>query len=311
MENSLNQLVIDQRIEHYRSLGEIQDFGDMLADSVSAERVAKELSENGHAYYNNALVARNALIRRELEEKGLFVSARHAYATETCEKVLQLFRRTVFVWSQDGKKYANVHKDIHEFDTLAKKYIVDLYSPSELSDIEEVKKLLDHVYLTMHEEFHTMETVRSCANFYHTRPAAGKHPFVYAGCIDYIRDIIAYAHDAGTNEMYFQNAAQNLKQYRETLDPVKEASEDFKMFISLCGKTSTELRHDIRETLAQYITIMIQTSDMQAKASKNDVEGEMTKFMQGTGYTLKDLGYDVHQIYNNNMDSVMFKQSGS
>jgi len=310
MENSLSQLVVDQHIERYRAQPDIHDFFDIFGDTISQERITKELTENAHVYYNNATLARNSLIKRELQEKNLYVNARNAYAHETCDKVLLHFRKTVFIWSQGGKKYADPFKGIHEYDELPQKYINELYNLDVVTDLEELRGLLDAVNTKIHEEFQAYETVRACAYFYRRKPVIGKHPAIHNGCLNYIVDLLQYTRDAGINEIYFQSAAQNLRQYREMLDPEKETPEDFKILLSLCTKTSSEVRNDIREALVQYITVIALFQDMQAKTTKADAVKVIEDFIKETGYKLEELGYSVEPLYKNSLDHIMFKKSG-
>ncbi len=81
----INSLVVDKRMSDYRDQKELQYFWDLFAICISEERVEKELSENNSKYYGNKVNARNTIIRKELEEKTLFTTARAEYAKITCE----------------------------------------------------------------------------------------------------------------------------------------------------------------------------------------------------------------------------------
>ena len=150
MENTaltINSLMVDKRMTDYRDDKELHTFWDLFALCISHERVEKELAENTNKYYGNKVEARNTLIRKELEEKSLFVSARAEYAKVTCEKILLSFRTLVFSWSTGGKNFATGEGTIERYKKLPIMYLSDLYNHDKVSDIEELSELVDSVIL--------------------------------------------------------------------------------------------------------------------------------------------------------------------
>lgn len=77
---------------------------------VSHERVEKEMARNHSKYYGNKIEARNALVKKELEEKWFFINARAEYAKITCDKILSFFG----TWCFPGQKVAKISHSANE-----------------------------------------------------------------------------------------------------------------------------------------------------------------------------------------------------
>lgn len=263
----LNNLLIDKKMQHYRDSKELQNFWDVFDDYASVERIERELSENAGKYYWNKISARNALIRRDLENAALFSTARDAYAEITCEKILQFFRVSVFSWSTGGKNYAKTG-DTNSFTRIPITHLEELYNHDSSLEIEALSELVDGVIVKIVEEFRSFEAVRSCYNFYNQRPAFGKNPPIFRDCLEYIVVIARHAREAGTNESYFQNAGAQIRQYREMLDPEKNVPEEYKLFLTSSDKPASQIRHDIEETLTQYVRTLVAFSQCRKKEQK-------------------------------------------
>lgn len=307
---TINSLLVDKRMADYRDQKELHYFWDLFAMAISSERVEKELAENNSRYYGNKIEARNTIIRKELEEKTLFISARAEYAKITCEKILLLFRTMVFSWSGGGKAFSQGEGSIERYKKLPVIYLSDLFAMDNIRDVEELSELIDGVINKVIEEFHSFEVVRACANFYHNRPNIGKNVPIYNGSLSTIVELATYLRESTNNETFFQNAANHIKQYREMLDPIKEQTEDFKIFIGASDKSTSQIRHDVEDTLGQYLKTLMQFTQMQTKASKEEVKNDLNTFLHGTEYTIDTLGLEVNPIYKSTMDKLMFKKSG-
>lgn len=306
----INSLLVDKRMADYRDQKELHYFWDLFAMAVSPERVEKELAENNSRYYGNKVEARNTIIRKELEEKTLFASARAEYAKTTCEKILLSFRSIVFSWSTGGKSFAQGEGSIERHKHLPVTYLSDLYSQDNLRDIEELSELIDNVVNKMEEEFHSFEAVRACSFFYHNRPNIGKNVAIYRDCMSYIVELTKHLKEADTNETYFQNAGGHVRQYREMLDPIKETPEDFKIFIGTADKSTSQIRHDVGDTIGQYVATLIKFTQIQTRATKDEVKNDINTFLSETGYTLDKLNLEIAPIYKTTLDKLMFKKSG-
>lgn len=307
---AINSLMVDKRMSDYRDQKELHYFWDLFAMCISEERVEKELAENNSKYYGNKANARNTLIRKELEEKWLFVSGRAEYAKITCEKILLFFRTMVFSWSEGGKNFAQGEGNIERYKHLAVIYLTDLYSQDNLHDIEELSELVDGVINKIIDEFHAFEAVRACAMFYHNRPSIGKNIPIYRDCMTYIANLSTYIKESGVNETYFQNAAGRIKQYRDMLDPIKETPEDFKIFITSADKSTSQIRHDMEDSIKQYLGTLLQFTQIQTRTTKDEVKNDLDTFLRETGYTVEKLSYEISPIYKTTMDKLMFKKSG-
>lgn len=313
MENNvltINSLMVDKRMTDYRDEKELHTFWDLFALCISHERVDKELAENTNKYYGNKVEARNTLIRKELEEKGLFISARAEYAKATCDKILLSFRTLVFSWSTGGKSFAAGEGTIDRYKKLPIMYLSDLYNHDKITDVEELSELADSVIIKIIEEYHSFEAIRSCATFYRNRPNIGKNIPIYRDAIGYVTKLAEHVREAGINETYFQNAGSHIKQYRDMLDPMKETPEDFKIFIGSGDKSTSQIRHDVEETLVQYIKTLIQFTQIQTKATKDEVKNDIDGFLAETQYNIHKLGYEVSPVYKTTLDKLMFKKSG-
>jgi hypothetical protein len=305
----VNNLVLDKKMQDYRNSKELQYFWDVLSDCISDARIDKELGDNAGKYYGNRIAARNALIRRDLEEAKLFASTRDAYAKVTCEKILQFFRTSIFSWSTGGKNYAN-GGDIEAFKHMPVAHLEELYNHENITEMENLSELIDDVVVKIIEEFKSFEAVRSCFIFYSHRPAFAKNPPIFRDCLEYIVQISRHAREAGANESYFQNAGAHIRQYRDMLDPEKNIGEDYKLFLSSSDKSTSQICHDIEETLSQYLQTLITFTQMQKKEKKEDIKLDLTSFLSDTGYTLETLHKEIVPTYKNGMDKVMFKRSG-
>lgn len=260
----INNLVIDKKMQEYRDSKELHYFWDILSDCVSEERVNRELGDNAGKYYGNKIGARNTLIRRDLEDAKLYIAARDSYAKITCEKILQFFRVSLFSWSTGGKNYAT-GGDIESFKHMPVAHLEELYNHENIVEMEALSELIDEVIVKIVEEFRSFETVRSCFNFYNHRPAFGKNSPIFRDCLEHVVAIARHARDAGTNESYFQNAGAQIRQYREMLDPEKSVPEDYRLFLASSDKSTSQIRHDIEETLTQYIRTLVSFEQMQKK----------------------------------------------
>lgn len=184
----INNLVIDKKMQEYRDSKELRYFWDLFDDTISTERIERELADNTTKYYGNKVSARNSLIRRELVEAKLFIVARDAYTKITCEKILQFFRTSVFSWSTGGKNYAN-GGTIDTFKNIPITHLEELYDHDNLAEVEILSELIDEIIGKMIDEFRTFESVRACSEFYAHRPAFGKNSPIFRDCLEYIATI--------------------------------------------------------------------------------------------------------------------------
>jgi hypothetical protein len=305
----INNLVIDKKMQEYRDSKELQYFWDILSDCVSEERISIELSENAGKYYGNKTLARNKLIRQDLETAKLFATARDSYAKITCEKILQFFRISIFSWSTGGKNYAN-GGDIESFKRMPIAHLAELYNHDNVLEMEALSELVDEIIVKIMDEFKNFEAVRSCFIFYNHRPAFGKNPPIYRDCLEYVNSIARHARFADKNESYFQNAGAQIRQYREMLDPEKSVPEDYKLFLTSSDKSTSQIRHDIEETLTQYIRTLVSFEQMQKRGTKNEIKQDLEIFLSETGYTLETLRIEIAPTYKTTMDKIIFKRSG-
>ena len=306
----INSLMVDKRMTDYRDQKELHYFWDLFVMCISAERIEKELAENNSKYYGNKVEARNTLIRKEMEEKGLFTPARAEYAKITCEKILGLFRTMVFSWSGGGKNFAHGEGSIERYKHLPVIYLSDLYAENNIHDIEELSELIDSTINKIIDEFRAFEAVRACAYFYHNRPNIGKNVPVYRDCMSYVADLAKHVRESLTNETYFQNAGSRIKQYRDMLDPIKETPEDFKIFISSGDKTTSQVRHDLEDTIVQYMKTLVQFTQIQTRGTKEEVRNDLDTVLRDTEYTVDKLSFEITPIYKGALDKLMFKKSG-
>jgi len=306
---TINNLVLDKKMQDYRDSKELHYFWDVFGDCISDARIEKELADNVGKYYGNRVTARNAIIKRDLEETKLFTNARDAYAKVTCDKILQFFRMSVFSWSTGGKNYAE-GGDVEAFKRMPVAHLEELYNHENIGEMEALSELIDDVVVKIIEEFRSFETVRSCFIFYTHRPAFGKNPPIYRDCLEHVARIAEHVREAGTNESYFQNAGAQIKQYRDMLDPEKTLPEDYRLFLASSDKSTSQIQHDIEETLSQYLHTLIAFAQMQKKEKKEDIKLDLNGFLGNTRYTLETLHIDIVPTYKNAMDKVMFKRSG-
>ncbi len=306
---TINNLVIDKKMQEYRDSKELHYFWDIFSDCVSGERIDKELADNAGKYYGNRIGARNTLIRHDLDESKLFTSARDTYAKVTCDKILQFFRISVFSWSTGGKAYAN-HGSIESFKHMPTAHLEELYAHENIVEIEALSELIDDVVVKIIEEFKSFEAVRACFNFYNHRPAFGKNPPIFRDCLEHVVTLARHTRDAGVNESYFQNAGAHIRQYRDMLDPEKNVPEDYRLFLASSDKVTSQLRHDIEETLAQYLHTLVAFAQMQKKSTKDELKVDLNSFLADTGYTVETLHFEIAPTYKGTMDRIMFKHSG-
>jgi hypothetical protein len=306
---AINSLVVDKKIQEYRDSKELHYFWDIFSDCISGARIDKELADNAGKYYGNRIGARNALIRHDLDEAKLFTSARDTYAKVTCDKILQFFRISVFSWSTGWKNYAN-GGEIETFKHMPVAHLEELYVHENIAEMEALSELIDDVVVKIIEEFKSFEAVRSCFMFYNHRPTFGKNPPIFRDCLEYIVKIAAHTREAGINESYFQNAGAHARQYRDMLDPEKNIPEDYHMFLSSSDKSASQVRHDIEETLSQYLHTLVSFDQMQKKATKDELKTDLHTFLGDTWYTLENLHMEIIPTYKNTMDKIMFKRSG-
>lgn len=306
---TINSLVIDKKMQQYRDSKELHYFWDLFSDCVSGERIEKELADNAGKYYGNRIGARNTLIRHDLDEVKLFPTARDTYSKVTCEKILQFFRTSVFSWSTGGKSYSN-GGNIESFKHMPTAHLEELYNHDDALEMESLSELIDDVVVKIIDEFKSFEAVRACFMFYGHRPAFGKNPPVFRDCLEHVAKIARHAHDAGTNESYFQNAGAHIRQYRDMLDPEKTVPEDYRIFLTSSDKATSQIRHDIEETLVQYMHTLVSFSQMQKKGTKDELKLDLNGFLGDTGYTLESLHLEVSPTYKTTMDKIMFKRSG-
>lgn len=306
---TINSLVVDKKIQEYRDSKELHYFWDIFSDCISGERIDKELSDNAGKYYGNRIGARNTLIRHDLEEAKLFTSARDSYAKVTCDKILQFFRTSVFSWSTGGKEYANAGS-IESFKHMPTAHLEELYAHENIAEMEALSELIDDTVVKIIEEFKSFEAVRACFNFYNHRPAFGKNPPIFRDCLEHVVTLARYTKEAGVNESYFQNAGAHVRQYRDMLDPQKDVPEDYRLFLASSDKAASQIRHDIEETLSQYLKTLVSFAQMQKKATKDELKLDLNGFLSDTGYTLESLHFEIAPTYKSTMDKIMFKRSG-
>lgn len=101
-----------------------------------------------------------------------------------------------------------------------------------------------------------------------------------------------------------------IRQFRDMFDPEKNISEDFRSFVAASDKSTTQIRHDVEETLVQYVKTFLSFSDLQKKQKKDEVKASLDGFLSETGYTLATLGYDISAIYKHTLDMLLMKKSG-
>lgn len=306
---TINNLVLDKKIQEYRDSKALHYFWDIFSECISGERIEKELSDNAGKYYGNRIGARNVLIRHDLDEAKLFITARDAYAKVTCEKILQFFRTSVFSWSTGGKTYAN-EGNIESFKHMPVAHLEELYAHDNIVEMEALSDLIDDVVVKIIEEFKSFEAVRACFNFYNHRPAFGKNPPIFRDCLEHIVHLTRHTRDIEANESYFQNAGAHIRQYRDMLDPEKSIPEEYRLFISSSDKPTSQIRHDVEETIGQYLHTLVSFSQMQKKTSKDDIKVDLNSFLSDTGYTLESLHFEIAPTYKSTMDKIMFKRSG-
>lgn len=94
------------------------------------------------------------------------------------------------------------------------------------------------------------------------------------------------------------------------LDPIKEATEDFKIFISAGDKSTSQIKHDVEDTIIQYLRTLMQFTQIQTKTTKDEVVNDLNTFLRDMDYTIEKLGFEVTPIYKNTLDKIMFKKSG-
>jgi len=216
----------------------------------------------------------------------------------------------VFSWSQGGKNFAHGEGSIERYKHLPVMYLTDLYAQDNIHDIEELSELIDGVIIKIVDEFHAFEAIRACADFYHNRPNIGKNIPIYRDCMAYIGELTRHIKEGALNETYFQNAGGHIKQYRDMLDPIKETPEDFKIFVGAGDKTTSQVRHDVEDTLGQYLKTLILFTQIQTKGTKDEVKNDLDTFLRETDYTVEKLGFEISPIYKTTMDKIMFKKSG-
>lgn len=306
---AINTLPIDKKMLEYQNSKKLSDFWDLFSESISEERIDRELTDNTGKYFGNRIGARNALIRRDLEEAKLFITARDQYAKITCEKILQFFRTSVFSWSTGGKEYAS-GGNIESFKHMPVTRLEELYNHEDIAEMEALSELIDSTIVKMIEEFKSLEAVRACANFYKHRPAFGKNSPVFRDCLEHVVAVSNQARTADINEPYFQNAGAQIRQYRDMFDPEKTIPEDFKLFVSSSDKSTSQIRRDIEETLGQYLHTLIGFAQMQKKNTKNELRQDLNSFLRETGYTLESLGLEIAPTYRNTLAKIFFRRSG-
>jgi hypothetical protein len=94
------------------------------------------------------------------------------------------------------------------------------------------------------------------------------------------------------------------------LDTDKNMLEDYRLFLSASDKSTTQIRHDIEETLTQYIKTLVSFAQMQQKGTKNELKQDLETFLTDTGYTLETLHLEIAPTYKTTMDKIIFKRSG-
>lgn len=285
---AINNLVVDKKMQEYRDRKEPQYLWDLFSDCISEERIEKELTDNAGKYYGNRIGARNALIRHDLDEAKLFTSARDAYAKITGDKILAIFRTSVFSWSTGGKAYAN-GGNAESFKHMPTSYLEELYAHDTIAEIEALSELIDAVVVKIIEEFKSFEAVRACFMFYGHRIGFGKNPPIFRDCLEHAVQLAHYVREAGTNESYFQNAGAQVRQYRDMLDPEKTIPEDYRIFLTSSDKSASQIQHDLEETLSQYLMTLTSFTQMQKKATKDELKLDLNSFLSETGYTLEAL----------------------
>jgi hypothetical protein len=304
----INSLVIDKKMLLYRDSHTLEHFWDMFSEFVSEERIKKELDANTGKYYGNAVQARNTLIRHDLDEAKLYITARDTYAKITCEKILEHFRMGVFSWSTGGKNYA-LEGTIDAFKKMPLNHLNELYDHENIAEVETLSELIDETLNKMIEEFKSLEAVRACAIFYHERPVFGKNSPIFRDCLNYIADVSRHVRDAGTNEGYFQSAGAQVRQYREMLDPEKTTPEDYRLFLAASDKSTSQIRRDIEETLRQHLNTLVAFEQIQKKSNKNEVRQDLEWFLSNTLYTLESLRLSIAPVYRGIIDKIILRRS--
>lgn len=305
----INNLVLDKKIQDYRSSKELQFFWDILGDCITEARIEQELTVNAGKYYGNKKWARNALIMSDLTEAHLLTSTRDAYAKVTCEKILQFFRGSVFSWSTGGKNYVE-HGGVEVFKRMPARFLDELYDHNNIAELEAVSELIDDIVVKIAEEFRSFEAVRACHDFYTHKTKEGRKPLIYRDCLEHMYDVVDHIRGAAGLEMYFQNAGARIRQYRDMLDPDKNLTEEYRLFLSSSNKPLTLVTKEVEETLVQYVMTLVSFEQFQKKQKKDELKLDINGFLQKTWYTLDTLHLEIEPTYKTTMDKVMFKHSG-
>lgn len=190
------------------------------------------------------------------------------------------------------------------------KFLEELYDHTNVVEIEALSELIDEVVVKIIEEFRSFEAVRACFRFYSHRPVAGKNPPIYRDCLEHIYEIAEHARNSENVELYFQNAGARIRQYRDMLDPDKNLSDEYRLFLSASNKPLAQVQKDIEETLSQYLHTLVSFDQMQKKAKKDEIKQDLASFLGKTGYTLESLHFEINPTYKTAMDKVIFKHSG-
>jgi hypothetical protein len=175
---------------------------------------------------------------------------------------------------------------VEAFKRMPTKFLEELYDHTNIAEIELLSELIDEVVVKIIEEFRSFEAVRACLRFYSHRPQPGKNPPIYRDCLEHIYEIAEHARNAGDVELYFQNAGARIRQYRDMLDPDKNLTEEYRLFLSASNKPLTQVKKDIEETLAQYLHTLVSFNQMQKKEKKDEINLDLASFLGKTGYTL-------------------------
>ena len=200
---------------------------------------------------------------------------------------------------------------IERYKKLPIMYISDLYNHDKITDVEELKsELVDSVIIKIIEEYHSFEAIRACSVFYHNRPNIGKiSPSIVTASIIFPNSQ-HMSKEAGINETYFQNVGAHIKQYRDMLDPVAKLLKISKIFVGSGDKSTSQIRHDLEETLVQYIKTLIQFTKSKQKQPK--MMSKTISMVSSVRRSIRfpKLGYEVSPVYKTTLDKLMFKKSG-
>lgn len=189
-------------------------------------------------------------------------------------------------------------------------HLEELYIHENIAEMEALSELIDDVVVKIVDEFKSFDAVRSCSNFYSHRPVFGKNSPIFRDCLEHVVRLARHMRDAGINESYFQNAGAHVRQYHDMLDPDKNISEEYRLFLGSSDKSTSQVRRDIEETLGQYLHTLVSFAQMQKKATKDDLKLDLNAFLVDTGYTLETLHFEIEPTYKTTMDHIMFKKSG-